>query len=117
MKDVLLLQQAYMRYKLKRPVNKTVREFVYACTTLNDQLAKLPPLFDTSQKLPDSEFLYAVHANADKPYRDIVKYQGFDLSTSSTKDYIEMCKRALVNDYSSLGSENYARRHISRKDR
>ena len=41
-KDVLIHQQAYMRYNLERPANKSVREFVYAATTLNDQMSKLP---------------------------------------------------------------------------
>ena len=43
-KDILIHQQSYMRYKLQQPVGKMVREFVYAATTLNDLLAKLPPL-------------------------------------------------------------------------
>ena len=94
-KDILIHQQSYMRYNMCKPPQKTMREFVYAATTLNDTLAKLPPLFNASQKISPAEFLYAVHQNVDKPYRDIIKFHGFKLSNGIVKDYIK-CVNAQI---------------------
>ena len=67
-KDMLVHQQSYMRYSMVKPANKSIRKFFYADTMLNNALAKLPPLFNASQKLPTLEFVYAVHQNAAKSY-------------------------------------------------
>ena len=115
MKDVLIHQQKYMQYKLKKPFDKTVCKFVYAATTLNGQWGKLPPSFNDTQKIQDSEFLYAVHANADKEYKDIVKFHGFQLGNGNTDDYIEMCERASQDDCSESSGDEYARKQTSRK--
>ena len=115
MKDILIHQQQYMRYKLKKPFDKTVCEFVYAETTLNNQLGKLPPSFNDTQKIQDSEFLYAVHENAEKEYKDIVKFHGFQLGNGNTDDYIEMCERASQDDCSESSGDEYARKQTSRK--
>lgn len=73
-------------------------EFVYAATTLNTQMSKLPLLYNASQKLQNAEFLYAVHQNAKRPYKDIIKFQGFKLGNGDISKYIEMCKRATLED-------------------
>ena len=81
---------------MEKPANKKIREFVYAATTLNDLMERLPPSFDESQKLQAGEFLYAVHQTVEQPYRDIVKFHGFKLGDGNISDYIEICERATV---------------------
>ena len=65
-------------------------------------LAKLLLLFNASQKLLPAKFLYAVHQNAEKPYRDIIKFHGFKLASGVVTDYIKMCERANQDDKSDV---------------
>ena len=118
-KDILIHQQSYMRYKLQPPVGKTVSEFVYTATTLNNLLGKLPPLYNASQSLLHGEFLYTDHQNAEKPYRGIVKFHSFKLGDRELADYIEICKRATVHPQSNNNSsvENNTRRTKQKSDR
>ena len=117
-KDLLIHQQSYMRYNMRKLVEKTMREFVYAAITLNNELSQLPPLFNNIQKLPDSEFLHAVHQNVDKPYQDIIKFHGFKLSDGIVKDYIEMCKRANLDESDGYSSDNaYEKKKAKKKKR
>ena len=60
-KDLLIQQQSYMRYNMIKPVGKTMREFLYAAITLSNALLQLTPLFNKSQKIPEAEFLHAIH--------------------------------------------------------
>ena len=55
--DCLSKQKRYMRYRLTKPRNLTTRQYVGLVCDLNSRMAQIPPLFDTTQVLEESELV------------------------------------------------------------
>ena len=58
----------------------------------------MPPLFDESQVLEDSELVDFLANKAPKSHKAMLISQGFNPETSSLATFVEHCKRAETTD-------------------
>ena len=56
-KEGLSKQKRYLRYNIEKPHKLTTRKYVGLVRDLNSRMAQLPPLFEDSQKLDESELV------------------------------------------------------------
>ena len=55
--ECLSKQKRYLRYKMTKPRKLTTRQYVGLVRDLNSRMAQLPPLFEDSQVLEESELV------------------------------------------------------------
>ncbi len=65
-----------------------------AVHTLNETLAKLPPLFNSTQKIPETELLDILASKAPTRHKAIMIEHGFDPQTASIEEFVEISERA-----------------------
>ena len=53
--DCLSKQKRYLRYRLSKPRELTTRQYAGLVRNLNSRMAQMPPLFDDTQVLKESE--------------------------------------------------------------
>ena len=56
-KECLSKQKRYLRYKMIKPHKLNTRQYVGLVRDLNSRMAQLPPLFEDSQVLEESELV------------------------------------------------------------
>ena len=61
-------------------------------------MAKLPPLFQESQKLDKSELVDSLANKAPISHKAMLIYQGFNPETADLETFVEHCKRAETTD-------------------
>ena len=61
---------------------------------LNSRMAHLPPLFDESQVLEESELVEFLANKAPKYYKAMLINQGFNPKTSTLENFVDHCERA-----------------------
>jgi hypothetical protein len=93
-KDILSREARYIRYDMYKPKNRTTRQYVGAVHTLNETLAKLPPLFNSTQKIPETELLDILASKAPTRHKAIMIEHGFDPQTASIEEFVEISERA-----------------------
>ena len=76
----------------------TTRQYVGLARDLNSRMAHLPPLFDESQVLEESELVEFLANKAPKSHKAMLISQGFNPETSSLENFVEHCKRAETTD-------------------
>ena len=54
-KECLSKQKRYLRYKMTKPRKLTTRQYEGLVRDLNSRMAQLPPLFEDSQMLDETE--------------------------------------------------------------
>ena len=81
--ECLSKQKRYLRYKMTKPSKLTTRQYVGLVRDLNSRMAHLPPLFDESQVLEESELVDFLSNKALKSPKAILISQGFNPETSS----------------------------------
>mgnify|MGYP000293913334 CR=1 FL=1 len=108
-KDILSREARYIRYDMYKPRNRTTRRAVH---TLNETLAKMPPLFNATQKIPDSELLDILASKAPKHHKAIMIKHGFDPQTATIEEFVEISERAETKEALEKNSQeatnNYA---------
>ena len=87
-REVLNSQTRYIRHYMRKPFDVSTRRYVGAVHTLNNALEQLPPSFDTSQKILDSDMMDILAWNAPKKHKELMTDQGFD------PQFVEICERA-----------------------
>ena len=65
---------------------------------LNSRMAHLPPLFDESQVLEESELVDFLANKAPKSHKAMLINQGFNPEISTLETFVEHCERAETTD-------------------
>ena len=75
--ECLYKQKRYLRYKMIKPGRLTMRQYVGLVRDLNSRMAQLPPLFEGSQMLDDSELVDSLANKAPRTHKEMLISQGF----------------------------------------
>ena len=96
--ECLSKQKRYLRYKMTKPRKLTTRQYVGLVRDLNSRMAHLPPFFNESQVLKDSELVDFLANKAPKSHKAVLINQGFNPETSTLETFVEHCERAETTD-------------------
>ena len=83
---------------MTKPRKLTTRQYVGLVRDLNSRMANLPPLFDESQVLEESELVDFLDNKAPKSHKAMLIAQGFNPETSSLATFVKHCERAETTD-------------------
>ena len=92
--ECLSKQKRYLRYKMTKPSKLSTRQYVGLVRDLNSRMAHLPPLFDESQVLEESELVDFLANKAPKSHKAMLINQGFNPETSTIATFVKHCERA-----------------------
>ena len=92
--ECLSRQKRYLRYKMVNPRRLTTRQYVGLVRDLNSRMAQLPPLFEDSQVMEESELVDFLANKAPKYHKAMLINQGFNPETSTLETFVKHCKRA-----------------------
>ena len=95
-KECLSKQKRYLRYKMTKPRKLTTRQYVVLVRDLNSRMAQLPPLFEESQKLDESELVDSRANKAPRTHKAMLIAQGFNPETADPETFVEHCERAEI---------------------
>ena len=79
--ECLSKQEHYLRYNMVKPHKLTTRQYVGLVRDLNSRMAQLPPLFEDSQVLEESELIDFLANKAPKSHKAMLINQGFNPET------------------------------------
>ena len=65
---------------------------------LNSRMAQMPPLFQESQKLDESELVDSPANKAPRSHKAMLIFQGFNPETENLETFVEHCERAETTD-------------------
>ena len=77
-KECLSKQKCYLRYKMEKPRKLTTSKYVGLVRDLKSSMAQLPPLFQDSQKLDESELVNYIANKAPRSHKAMLIAQGFN---------------------------------------
>ena len=93
----------------------STRQYIGAIHALNNTLKQLPPAFDASQKIPDSDMMDILASNAPKSHKELmITDQGLDPQIATTDHFMEICECAETKE--ALRSNNYPLGDINNKE-
>ena len=81
-KECLSKQKLYLRYKMIKPRKLTTRQYVGLVRDLNSRMAQLPPLFEDSQMLDESELVNSLSNKVPRNHKAMLISQGFNPETN-----------------------------------
>ena len=87
--NCLSKQKRYLRYRLSKPRELTTRQYVGLVRDLNSSMAQMPPLFDDTQVLEESELVDFLANKAPKSHKAMLISQVFNPETSSLATFVE----------------------------
>ena len=90
-KECLSKQKRYLRYKMIKPRRLTTRQYVGLVRDLNSRMAQLPPLFEDSQVLEESELVNSLSNKAPRYHKAMLIAQGFNPETATLETFVEHC--------------------------
>ena len=91
-------QKHYLCYKMIKPRRLTTRQYVGLVRDLNSRMDQLPPLFEDSQVLEESELVDFLANKAPRSHKAMLINQGFNSETSTLETFVEHCERAETTD-------------------
>ena len=97
-KECLSKQKRYLRYKMSKPCRLTTRQYVGLVRDLNSRMAQLPPLFEGSQMLDESELVDSLANKAPRTHKAMLISQGFNPETANLETFVEHCEHAETTD-------------------
>ena len=97
-KECLSKEKHYLRYKTTKPRKLTTRQYVGLVRNLNSRMAQLPPLFEDSQMLDESELVDSLSNKAPRTHKAILIYQGLNPETADLETFVEHCECAETTD-------------------
>ena len=68
-KECLSKQKCYLRNKMTKPCKLTTKKYVVLVRDLNSRMAQLPPLFEDSQMLDESELVDSLANKAPRAHK------------------------------------------------
>jgi hypothetical protein len=96
-----------MRRDMKKPYHSTTRQYVGAVHTLNETLAKMPPMFNNAQKVPPQDIVEILASNAPEKHKRLMTEQGFTPHTATVEAFVEISERAETKE--AIGKAKYDR--------
>jgi hypothetical protein len=81
-----------------KPKSRTTQQYMGAVHTLNETLAKLPTLFDATQKIPETKLLNILASKAPTRHKAIMIKDGFYPQTATIEAFVEISKKAETKD-------------------
>ena len=97
-KECLSKQKRYLRYKMIKPRRLTTRQYVGLVRDLSSRMAQLPPLFEDSKMLDESELVDPLANKAPITHKAMLISQGFNPETANLETFVEHCERAETTD-------------------
>lgn len=85
-------QERYMRRRVRKPMDMTVREFRSRLIELNDYLARFPPNFSENQKMTDAVIAEIIEFGVPNSWRGEMKRLQFETSKASSQQMMEFCE-------------------------
>ena len=105
-KECLSKQKRYFSYKMIKPCRLTTRQYVGLVRDINSRMAQLPPLFEDSQMLDESELVDSLSNKAPRSHKEMLISQGFNPETANLETFVEHCERAETTD--DISGERFA---------
>ena len=93
-KECLSTQKRYLRYKMEKLRKLTTRQYAGLVRDLNSRMAQLPPLFQESQKLDESELADSLAKKVPRSHKAMLFSQGFNTETTDLETFVEHCEGA-----------------------
>jgi hypothetical protein len=91
---VLAKQKRWMRRNMRKPLDMSVREYANRLMTINnDEITKLPPAFDDTQKLSDDEIIDILTSGIPKSWIREMDKQNFDPTEGTITEVLNFCER------------------------
>ena len=97
-KECFSKHNRYLRYKMTKPRKLTTRQYVELVRDLNSRMAQLPPLFEDSQMLDESELVNSISNKAPRTQKAMLISQGFNPESANLETFVEHCERAETTD-------------------
>ena len=97
-KECLSKQKRYLRYKMIKPCRLTTRQYVGLVCDLNSRMVQLPPLFDDSQMLDESELVDSLANKTPRFHKAMLIAQVFNPETATLETFVKHCERAETTD-------------------
>ena len=92
-KECLSKQKRYLRYKMIKPRKLNMRQYVGLVRDLNSRMAQLPPLFEESQMLDESELVNSLANKAPMTHKAMLISKVFNPETANLETFVEHCDR------------------------
>ena len=110
---------------MTKPHKLTTRQYVGLVRDLNSRMAQLPPPFEESQMLDESELVDSLANKAPRTHKAMLIAQGFNTESSDLKTFMEHCERAETTDdiagarfaASDVDSEPRKKKRVKSKDK
>ena len=83
---------------MENPRKLTTRQYVGLVRDLNSRMDQIPPLFQESQKLDESELVDSLANKAPRIHKAMLISQGFNPETRDLETFVEHCQRAETTD-------------------
>ena len=93
-KECLSKQKRYLRYKIIKPCRLTTSQYVGLVRNLNSRMAQLPPLFEDSQMIDESELVDSLANKAPRSHKAMLIAKGFNPKTETIETFVEHCECA-----------------------
>ena len=84
----------------------TMRQYVGFVRDLNSRMTQLPPLFQESKKLDESELVDSLAKKAARSPKAMLISQGFNPETGDIEKFVEHCERVETKD--NIAGANFA---------
>ena len=81
-----------------KPFRLTTRQYVRLVRDLNSRMTQLPPLFEDSQMIDESELVYSLSNKAPRTHKAMMISQGFNPETAILETFVAHCKCAETTD-------------------
>ena len=88
-KECLSKKKRYLRFKMIKPRSLITRQNVGLVRDLNSRMAQLPPLFEDSQKLEESELVDSLANKAPRSHKAMLIAQGFNPETTTFETFVK----------------------------
>ena len=83
---------------MDKPHKLTTRQYVGLVRDLNTRMAQMPPLFQESQQLDESELVYFLANKAPRRHKSMLIALGFNPVTGDLETFVEHCEQAETTD-------------------
>ena len=97
-KECLSKQKRYLCYKMINPRRLTTTQYVGLVRDLNSRTAQLPPLFEDSKMLDESELVDFLANKVPRSHKAMLIAQGFNPDTATLETFVKHCKLSETTD-------------------
>ena len=109
-RECLSKQKRYIRYAMRKPYDITTRQYIGSVRNLNERCVEMPPHFNATQKLTETELVDIVADRAPKSHKKELVSDGFNPETATLDEFVETCERAETNEAIDHGARSSTQR-------